>query len=56
MVLLPKPEGPTIAVDSPAGIVKDRSLKVNFYSFGTVGYLNDTFEKFIDYISSKPII
>jgi hypothetical protein len=41
-VLLPRPEGPTIAVDSPAGIEKDKSVKRNFFSSKTVGYLNET--------------
>ena len=41
-MLLPRPDGPTIAVDSPAGIENDRLVKRNFYSFRTVGYLNET--------------
>jgi len=41
-VLLPRPEGPTIAVDSPAGIENDKLVKRNFCSFKAVGYLNET--------------
>jgi hypothetical protein len=42
-VLLPRPEGPTIAVDSPAGIENDKSVKRNLYSVKIFGYLNETF-------------
>lgn len=41
-MLLPNPEGPTIAVDWPAGILKVTLVKVLGYSIGAVGYLKDT--------------
>ncbi len=55
-MLLPRPEGPTIAVDSPAGIEKDKSVKRNFFSSKTVGYLNETLWNLIDSLSVNPLI
>jgi len=42
MVLFPNPEGPTIAVDSAALILKLILSKVFLYSGAAVGYLKET--------------
>jgi hypothetical protein len=49
MVLFPKPEGPTIAVDSPALILKLTFVNIFLCSFYAVGYLNETFLNSIEF-------
>lgn len=51
MVDLPEPDGPTIAVVSPALIEKLASSKTGLNSGGCVGYLKVTFLKSIDLLS-----
>ena len=55
IVDLPEPEGPTIAVVSPALIEKDASSRTGLNSAGYVGYLKVTFLKSIDLFSWNPI-
>jgi hypothetical protein len=50
---LPEPDGPTMAVEVPALILKLTPYKVSGYVSGDVGYLNLTFSKTIP--SSKLI-
>jgi hypothetical protein len=45
MVDFPLPEGPTIAVASPALIEKEASISTGLCSAGAVGYLKVTFLK-----------
>ena len=53
MVLFPNPDGPTIAVDSPALMVKLTELNMFLISGGAVGYLNETSLNVIYYLRSK---
>ena len=55
IVDLPEPEGPTMAVVSPALIEKVAFSSTGLNSGGYVGYLNVTFLKSIDLLSWKPI-
>ena len=47
IVDLPEPDGPTIAVVSPALIEKLAFSRTGFYSGSEVGYLNVTFVNLI---------
>lgn len=47
MVLLPEPDGPTIAVEVPALILKFTPYNVSGCESGAVGYLKCTFSKVI---------
>lgn len=46
-MLFPDPEGPTIAVEVPALILKFTPYKVLGYVSGAVGYLKCAFSNFI---------
>ena len=52
---LPEPDGPTIAVVSPAFIEKVAFSSTGLNSGGDVGYLNVTLLKSIDLFNWKPI-
>jgi hypothetical protein len=52
-VLLPDPEGPTMAVDSPALMLKVTPSNVLLAFSRAVGYLNITFSKLIPFLISK---
>ena len=51
---LPEPEGPTIAVDYPAFILKDAFSSTGLNSSGAVGYLNVIFSKDISFFKLIP--
>ena len=53
MVLFPEPEGPTIAVVSPAFIWKETLLNVLFKFSLAVGYLKTRSLKYIAFFNSK---
>ena len=53
---MPEPEGPTIAVDSPAFILNETLFKIFLYSSAAVGYLNETFLNPIDLSILKELI
>lgn len=55
MVDLPEPEGPTIAVVSPAFIENDAFSRTGLNSTGAVGYLKVTLTKSI-YVSSEILL
>jgi hypothetical protein len=52
-VLLPDPEGPTMAVDSPALMLNVTPSNVLLAFSIAVGYLNITFSKLIPFLISK---
>ena len=53
IVLLPHPEGPTIAVEDPALIVKLTPSSTFYKCLAAVGYLKTTFLKWIPVFSSN---